>query len=615
MIQLSCFLEMLVQLRSRAAGCLRMIPLSMSGVIDLQRLRLMSFQSRLSQHLWARSPALHAQSRLDPAGLLVLTIGSRSCRRACRHTGLCGSGGWRRPSTSPAAAGGPLRCPAAACRAAGWWAEAGWRGAPSGCISAASGRGAGGDRPGRCASSCSSSAASSRAASRPRGAPGGAASRPGRCCRCWGSTWPSARRPCSRAQLWHVAASGWPGCPPVSAAACSYCSGSLPAWRPCGSGCRWSPLIYGSDCPQSPRSSSAACCGWASHPLSSPDCGSGWTDGLRSGQLPGWALWRWGVFVDGEPSDERGLLSRCWVQLWGTGTTPGPSLLLQMSSAEAWICPLLHRPLAGRLPSRLCTHSPLYLEARLRGGRLRRNLPAHPLGRCNCFPFWFASAACELRSRPVLTVSSAKEEKDVAFLQFPRDFPRAQLWLCTHRFLAASSCLLFHDGLLVGVKKTPLFSQRVVLQPQPGHGFQRRQRGPLLRGFLFLPRRAVVPLGLPLDGTRAVEGSAARRRRIGLLLCFPVEPRLLQQGARQVRGVLETRPPFLLLATNEQKNDTFMCQSLCETREKGTRILSQSSQPGCTLGTPSSLAAHHWWPRLNLWPGVKKKKKEEKQKK
>jgi len=51
MSQLSCFLEMLVQLRSRATGCLRMIPLNMRGVMDLQRFRLMCFQSLLSQHL------------------------------------------------------------------------------------------------------------------------------------------------------------------------------------------------------------------------------------------------------------------------------------------------------------------------------------------------------------------------------------------------------------------------------------------------------------------------------------------------------------------------------------------------------------------------------------
>lgn len=51
MSQLSCFLEMLVQLRSRATGCLRMMPLSMRGVMDLHRLRLMCFQSLLSQHL------------------------------------------------------------------------------------------------------------------------------------------------------------------------------------------------------------------------------------------------------------------------------------------------------------------------------------------------------------------------------------------------------------------------------------------------------------------------------------------------------------------------------------------------------------------------------------
>lgn len=51
MSQLSCFLEMLVQLRSRAAGCLRMMPLSMRGVMDLQRFRFTCFQSLLSQHL------------------------------------------------------------------------------------------------------------------------------------------------------------------------------------------------------------------------------------------------------------------------------------------------------------------------------------------------------------------------------------------------------------------------------------------------------------------------------------------------------------------------------------------------------------------------------------
>lgn len=53
MSQLSCFLEMLVQLRSRAAGCLLMMPLSIRGVMDLQRCRLMCFQSLLSQHLVA----------------------------------------------------------------------------------------------------------------------------------------------------------------------------------------------------------------------------------------------------------------------------------------------------------------------------------------------------------------------------------------------------------------------------------------------------------------------------------------------------------------------------------------------------------------------------------
>lgn len=55
MSQLSCFLEMLVQLRSRLSGWRRIIPLSISGVTEVQRLRSMVVQSRLSQHLRTRT--------------------------------------------------------------------------------------------------------------------------------------------------------------------------------------------------------------------------------------------------------------------------------------------------------------------------------------------------------------------------------------------------------------------------------------------------------------------------------------------------------------------------------------------------------------------------------
>lgn len=65
MSQLSCFLEMLVQLRSRAAGCLRMIPLSMRGVMDLQRFRLMCFQSLLSQHLMRQAAGVYRRTLYD----------------------------------------------------------------------------------------------------------------------------------------------------------------------------------------------------------------------------------------------------------------------------------------------------------------------------------------------------------------------------------------------------------------------------------------------------------------------------------------------------------------------------------------------------------------------
>lgn len=63
MSQLSCFLEMLVQLRSRETGCRRMMPLSISGVMDLQWFRSMRVHNRLSQHLQA-GPAVGGASEL-----------------------------------------------------------------------------------------------------------------------------------------------------------------------------------------------------------------------------------------------------------------------------------------------------------------------------------------------------------------------------------------------------------------------------------------------------------------------------------------------------------------------------------------------------------------------
>ena len=54
MSQLSCFLEILVQLRSRETGCRRMMPLSIRGVMDLQWFKSMRVHNRLSQHLGAR---------------------------------------------------------------------------------------------------------------------------------------------------------------------------------------------------------------------------------------------------------------------------------------------------------------------------------------------------------------------------------------------------------------------------------------------------------------------------------------------------------------------------------------------------------------------------------
>lgn len=54
MSQLSCFLEILVQLRSRETGWRRMMPLSIRGVMDLQWFRSMRVHNRLSQHLETR---------------------------------------------------------------------------------------------------------------------------------------------------------------------------------------------------------------------------------------------------------------------------------------------------------------------------------------------------------------------------------------------------------------------------------------------------------------------------------------------------------------------------------------------------------------------------------
>lgn len=50
----SCFLEMLVQLRSRLTGCLLMIPLRAWGTIALHLLKSIFVQSLLSQHLWQK---------------------------------------------------------------------------------------------------------------------------------------------------------------------------------------------------------------------------------------------------------------------------------------------------------------------------------------------------------------------------------------------------------------------------------------------------------------------------------------------------------------------------------------------------------------------------------
>lgn len=146
-----------------------------------------------------------------------------------------------------------------------------------------------------------------------------------------------------------------------------------------------------------------------------------------------------------------------------------------------------------------------------------------------------------------------------------------------------ASYLLLRDGLLVGVEQIPLLSQRVVLQPRSGHRLQRRQRGPLLRGLLLFPLWTVVPLGLSLHSTCGVQGSdggGSRHGSVGLVFCFPVGPRLLQQGARQVGRVLETWPPFLLFEQNKQKQRSFCLSNSFEESHRKKAHTHLPSLPG-----------------------------------
>lgn len=66
--QLNCFFEMLVQLRSRESGWRRIIPLSISGVTEVQRLRSMVVQSLLSQHLQAQRTMRKMKSQREANG-------------------------------------------------------------------------------------------------------------------------------------------------------------------------------------------------------------------------------------------------------------------------------------------------------------------------------------------------------------------------------------------------------------------------------------------------------------------------------------------------------------------------------------------------------------------
>lgn len=95
MSQLNCFLEMLVQLRSRETGCRRIIPLSMSGVMEVQRFRSIFVQSLLSQHLRAGEKNAFTESTsftcknkdLDNLfDFYVFTICSTFCRLSCTRT-------------------------------------------------------------------------------------------------------------------------------------------------------------------------------------------------------------------------------------------------------------------------------------------------------------------------------------------------------------------------------------------------------------------------------------------------------------------------------------------------------------------------------------------------
>lgn len=77
MSQLSCFLEILVQLRSRETGCRRMMPLSIKGVMDLQWFRSMRVHNRLSQHLGVEPDRKETSSELSHPGkacLATLTL-------------------------------------------------------------------------------------------------------------------------------------------------------------------------------------------------------------------------------------------------------------------------------------------------------------------------------------------------------------------------------------------------------------------------------------------------------------------------------------------------------------------------------------------------------------
>lgn len=81
----SCFLEMLVQLRSRLTGCRLMMPLSAWGVMDLHLLRSIFVHNLLSQHLGMRTwlkvePPEPRGGQEVASGLLGLGEPSPGCR-------------------------------------------------------------------------------------------------------------------------------------------------------------------------------------------------------------------------------------------------------------------------------------------------------------------------------------------------------------------------------------------------------------------------------------------------------------------------------------------------------------------------------------------------------